>query len=97
MQTFRSSFIRRIFGLFLLPLLIIEPFFSKIILYALPLFILLAFISQIESKKVLTRYNAYILITSLYLIGIWCDETLVRSILLTGLIFSLYILSLDTT
>ncbi|MGD7045173.1 hypothetical protein [Jeotgalibacillus proteolyticus] len=97
MQTIRSSFIRRIFGFFLLPLLIIEPFFSKIILYSLPLFILLAFISQVESKSEFAKYNAYILITSLYLIGVWCDESLVRSILVTGLIFSLYILSLDTT
>ncbi|PPA72438.1 hypothetical protein [Jeotgalibacillus proteolyticus] len=81
----------------LLPFLVLEPFISKVIIYSIPLFILLAFIAEMKNSSTAGgKMNAYILITSLYLLGILSEGTVMTSILVLGLVFSFYSCSIDT-
>lgn len=99
MNQLRSKLIVRVFlTLLLIPILIFEPFVAMVTVYTLPLFVMLAFTASVENERPHTsKYNRYILITSLYLIGITFDEPFIRSVVVLGLVFSLYTALFETT
>ncbi|TDL35422.1 hypothetical protein E2R51_06845 [Jeotgalibacillus sp. S-D1] len=84
-------FIRVLLAMLLIPFLIAEPLLAKAVIYTLPLLGLLAFIFEIKHHHSAEhKYNTYILITSLYLIGMMSESDLTRSAMIAGLVFSLY-------
>ncbi|MEW9501693.1 hypothetical protein [Jeotgalibacillus marinus] len=93
-----ESWLRVLAMALLIPLLMLEPFFTKMVIFLIPLFVLLAFTADMmnvrsQSKKI----NAYLLITSLYLIGVMSEGSFIRTMVVTGLVMSIYALSVETT
>lgn len=82
---------RTLLAIFLIPLLVVEPLLAKAVIYTLPLLGLLAFTVEIKNHHSAEhKYKTYLLIASLYFIGVMSDSDLMRSALIAGLIFSIY-------
>ena len=93
-----GGWLRILVVLFLVPFLLVEPFFSKVVLYTLPLFVLLTFTAEVGKGRSRSRQvNVYILITSLYLVGVSSGGSFIRAVIAAGLVMVIFMISVDTT